>query len=585
MDRFFAPQPCQALHVHYILTDRGNYLSDLETLWTKGILSTVSPVTKACIFVALHVTEQYVARDQFLDHCQVVEILKGLEVLDNPREARQIKAKIKFIENKHPFTHEDHVSADDDQTGNDDKQEEKPRKRRKTRGIDELRRRLKELHSQSEVNHRSETCAAAHASSAVKELLESASLTGALARKVRKWAKKLPQDFLEFIVMAGSTAVWVKLADLVHFSPDDFSLKYFLSVVHGASVPEGTFVHDIRQLMEVPTAEIGEKFRKLAVKHPQVYKSFTFLRTRPRLLTNLAIAESLAHHIPLGTAIWYLEELCRASSRTVTKILTNRLEKSPNWIDEEDSKVTTSFAKLAERVMQAQRFSPDLATALMPAAAQRLGALKETVTKMPGETLTIGDASASMQTAIDSAAIFAAMVSVCWGGEVCFFSSGYIASPHPRPVTVDQVLDITHKIRANNCTAIASGLWNAYEKKTVLQRIVLVTDEEENTSCHGFMFAELLRRYMDEMNPHVELLLVGVGSGDSSFQASLRNNSIGFKRVEIDERRPDLTKFDALLRQMSLMSASEVTGTEEEASAGKEEEIGFILVDDEEMIT
>ena len=144
--------------------------------------------------------------------------------------------------------------------------------------------------------------------------------------------------------------------------------------------------------------------------------------------------------------------------------------------------------------MQAQSYSPDLAAALIPAAARRLGALKETVTKMPGETLTIGDASASMQTAIDAATIFAAMVSVCWGGEVCFFSSGYIASPHPRPKTVEQVLDITRKIRANNSTAIASGLWNAYEKKMFLQRIVLVTDEEENTACHGFMFAGLLRR-------------------------------------------------------------------------------------------
>ena len=583
VDCFFAAQPCQALHVQHLLTQPKNYLSALEALSTKGILSTVSQATKARILVALHVTKQYAARDKFLDHCEVVEIVKGLETLDRPRETRQIEAKIERIESEHPHTQEDHVSVDRDSADDNGKGEEhKPRKRRKTRGIDALRRRLKELNAQAEENHTSETCATAHTNSAVKELLDSASLSGALAKKLRKWVKKLPKDFLEFIVMAGSMVVWKKLADLVHFSPDDFSLPYFLSVAHGEPVPEGTFVHAMRRLMEAPTAEIGEQFAELAAEHTQVYNSFTFLRTCPRLLTDRTITENLAQHIPLGTAIWYLEELCQASRRSVAKILKNRLETYPNWVNEEDSKVAASFAKLVERIMQAQRFSPELAAALMPAAERRLGHLKETVTKMYGETLTIGDASYSMQTEIDSATIFAAMVSVCWGGELCFFSSDYIVSPHPRPQTVEQVLEITRKIRANNCTAIAAGLWDAYEKKIVLQRIVLVTDEEENRACHGLMFAELLRRYMDEVNLRVELLLVGVGSGDSQFQASLRNNGIDFKRVEIDELRPDLTKFDALLRQMSLMSAAQVTGTEEKIIVEKEED-EFVVVDGEEM--
>lgn len=57
-------------------------------------------------------------------------------------------------------------------------------------------------------------------------------------------------------------------------------------------------------------------------------------------------------------------------------------------MEDEDSKVASSFAKLVVRIMQAQRFSPELAAALMPAAERCLGALNETVTKMPGETLT-----------------------------------------------------------------------------------------------------------------------------------------------------------------------------------------------------
>ena len=48
--------------------------------------------------------------------------------------------------------------------------------------------------------------------------------------------------------------------------------------------------------------------------------------------------------------------------------------------------------------------------------------------------------------------------------------------------------------------------------------------------------------------------MVGVGSRKTSFQLTLKNQGIEFKRVEIDEYRPDLTKFDAMLRQMSLLS-------------------------------
>lgn len=53
-----------------------------------------------------------------------------------------------------------------------------------------------------------------------------------------------------------------------------------------------------------------------------------------------------------------------------------------------------------------------------------------------------------------------------------------------------------------------------YDQKSVFRRIVLVTDEEENTACRGTMFAPLLRKYRDEVSPEVELLVVGVGPGD-----------------------------------------------------------------------
>ena len=80
------------------------------------------------------------------------------------------------------------------------------------------------------------------------------------------------------------------------------------------------------------------------------------------------------------------------------------------------------------------------------------------------------------------------------------------------------------------------------------------------------------------MNPTVDLLLVGVGSGYDPFEDSLRQLDIEFKRVEIDNRRPHLTKFDAFLRQMSLT----VNANVEEIMDQQEDE--FVVVEDDDMM-
>lgn len=572
---FLTTQPSLKLQVHYLLTHPEDYLAALQTLSTKGILSTVSQATKARILVALHVTKKHATFSSFLNKCDVVEIYKACEILDRNRLMRQIAKKIASIESAHPHLKE--MEPDNENA--------QPQKRRRKGAIHTLRRRLKELKGMEEDTGTSRYCPEALNKTAVKELLDSASVSGALAMKVRKWARKHKPDFLEFIVMSGSIAIWAKLADMVHFSPSEFSLPYFLSAAHGVPAPKGSFVRAMQCLTDAPSEELGETFVKMAEEHPQVYKSFTYLRTIPRLLQNQRIAQNLAHNIPLDTAIWYLEELCQSPKHAVANILAQRLQMNPAWMDQETSgntKVSTSFAKLVERIKVAHSISPALANALMPAAERRLGALREEIMSMPGDTLTIGDASASMQTAINAATIFASMVSVCWDGDLCFFSSEHIASPHRRPKTVEQVLEITHKIRANNCTAVAAGLAPAYEARQVYARIVLVTDEYENTNWRNyngrsFQFPKLLRAYMDEVNPHVELVLVGVGSGERRFQESLRRYEIPFTRVEIDEYRPDLTKFDALLRQLTVTASAAPEREEKEVEE-------FILVEEDEDV-
>jgi len=354
---------------------------------------------------------------------------------------------------------------------------------------------------------------------------------------------------------------------MVHFHPSDFALPYFLDVVHGGDLPPSSFVKDTRDMLDAfkESTEYGvTAFRRLAKTHPGIYQHYSFLRTQTSLV-HPEIGMLLAENIPLGTAIWYLEELNTGSRNLeVPNIVSKRLKSEENWMGF-DSKITNSFGKLVERILtfQSRKWKP-LAKLLMPAAELRLHALKEEFsmclapTKGNARTAVFGDASSSMQSAIEAAPILATMVSVCWNGELSFFYSTFQSSPHPRPTTVEQILEICHKVKATGCTSIAAALGPYFREKRVLDKIVLVTDEGENTNWEHYSFGSLLKAYKETVSPDVELIIVGVGCGDLRFKQSLTKHGLAYKRLEIDGSRPDLTKFDALLGQIA-MASSDVT--------------------------
>lgn len=558
---FLQDKPCIHTHVHFLLTNESSYLAALQAICDSNVFLSSSQAIKARVIAALHITKHHKALQKVLSQSEVVEIVKAMSFLDRQRQIRQLERKIAQVEQAHP-----HLKEVDNCP--DDHTDAATRPRKKRRKVDVFRAQLKSFQDQDEkdAKHKGDGCSvkAAHQNTAVQELIDSASVSGALARKIRQWAKQnLKADFLEFVVLADTmpTTAWKKLADLVHFHPSDFALPYFLSFVHGEPLPEGSFVHSLHGLIkEADTDVLATRFRALAAEHPQVYLAFNFLRTHPRLMGVGEIAADLAQNIPLSTAIWYLEEFALSSSE-IPAMVGHRL-KTEDW-SKEHSKVTASFGKLLERVLTFQsRHWDSLAEDLVAAAEQRLAALKEVWSEEQKGTTTVvfGDASSSMTSAIQAATIMATMISACFGAELSFFASDYVASPYPRPSTVQQTLQICRTIRASGCTSLAAALWPYYEQKKKIDRIILVTDEEENTPCRGFNFARLLQKYMNEIHKNVELIVICVDSGDVRFRASLAECGIACKVMKIDGRRPDLTKFDAMLGQIAL----DTSKTEEE---------------------
>jgi len=205
-----------------------------------------------------------------------------------------------------------------------------------------------------------------------------------------------------------------------------------------------------------------------------------------------------------------------------------------------------------------KNISQSLCARLEEVAAQRLAHLQQywKAQHDSNEIIAVfGDASSSMQVAVEAATIFASMVSACLDGELSFFGTGLIKSPHEKPKTVKDTLDVCDAIRACGMTNFAAALWPYYDEKRSVDTIVIVTDEWENGRTMGDDFSEMLAKYKKKVNPDVVLIVVRVGAGAEDFQKNLERNGIEYSVIVVDDQRPDLAKFDALLGQIVALSS------------------------------
>lgn len=557
--------PCFHAHIWALRFNPAKYVATIQDVEETGAISDISGAVKARVLAALQSCAQHDAIQSFLRHCEATDIAKALTLLDRPREARQLRQKIQQIENQNPhliITNCEETCVGTSKTGDSSTE---PKKRPTKRKIDVHRKRLRLLEAEHQQGHcQSLWCnhhPAIHLDSAVQEQAESTSVSGALARKVRTWAKEhLKADFLEFVLLSLPLEPWRKLADLVHFAPRDFAVPYFLADVFGKEIPQDCFVAQMRSLTNLKDFKgLASAFLSLVERFPtQVRRQYSYLRNQSSLLRHPAIVECLANTIPLETLLWYFEELYQSSPKCAT-ILQERLHREEDSLAESmhSRKSKATYGKLVERILKLRRMSLGrIADDLVPLADRRLRELKQLHSSSKALRVAVfGDASASMEAAIEAATIFASMVSTCLDGELSFFNHFLVPSPHPKPQNVEETLQVCSKIRARNCTSLAAALWPYLDKGKAMDLFIMVTDEEENTSSRGYRFADLLARYKEKVNSNAELIVVSVGPGDPGFRDSLLQNGIEYKTVTIDQNRADLTKFDRLLAQLAAISS------------------------------
>lgn len=117
------------------------------------------------------------------------------------------------------------------------------------------------------------------------------SVSGALAKDIRKWISGIPSAKLEFYALSMPKEPWQELADIVHLNPSDFQCKWFLEYVFGKEAPKDAIINMAADLS-------AENLVEVLRKHPLPY---SYLRVNVKPIPDDAKAV-IAEYTPLDTS-------------------------------------------------------------------------------------------------------------------------------------------------------------------------------------------------------------------------------------------------------------------------------------------
>lgn len=373
--------------------------------------------------------------------------------------------------------------------------------------------------------------------------VEGCSLTSSrIKRLIQWWVSRIPEDKLFFYALTYDMGSWKKLSNYLHLKPSDFTADWFLDFAHHGTVPEGSQLEALKEMNGSLTAYIKNH-----------RPDYSFLRAHHYdKLTDVDKVEIIGYIEP-EMGLWYWEEL-RDVDRSVDQLLNQRL-KGVN--------LKMPYGKLMDRLLTVKQNAghPQLMETLMQIAETRLNEIN---LQLNQPVLVLGDASGSMQVAVNTATIIASLLTALVEARLHFFKNVDIPINIP-PYNVESVLKLTEEIVASHTTVPAASLYPYYEKKEVVKTIVVVTDEIENGSVHGDNFAHLYRKYHDEVYPaRLVFITFKKNDNDGRMVANLRdmfspadfeNKVIQFR---MDPTRPDLSRLDTIFNRLMAQEGVDV---------------------------
>jgi len=523
---FVNPNVTLDQHIEAQTKNLPRYLATLFSLETNSV--EIGQKAKACALAAAWCRHDHQLANNLLRHRRIftlTEVLKAVTMLDAGRQIRVFEKKLKRLEMS----------------------KTKP----KATKLGKIKNNIDNLNKLKPSN---------------------GSASGAVARHVQRWTRTLTTQELEYFALHMPTEPWKKLADIVHFNPaKDFpALPWFLPFCFGTPAPAETMVARCRDLTE---ANVNELLKEFAIP-------YSHLKQFKDKLTDESKARIAAKEDKLDTILWYYEDLQCA---LVDDIISERIR--------EGEKINLPYGKLMERLLLCRMLREGQSTTARQYGGRRGGSRAVSATphepthpdkakfypdllpiaqdqlekiKLPLESpvAVIGDASGSMEVAIQTATILSSLLTAICSAKLNFFNSA-VFPPAFVPKTLEEVLSLALVTRADGSTANAAGLVPYYDAKEVIKTFVMVTDEEENADGQiadgaRMRFFDLFMKYRAEIYP-AKLVFISFLSHQHAqgqmYSQFVNANVPDVLQFKFNRQRPDLTKIDNLIGLLSTGSS------------------------------
>jgi len=376
-------------------------------------------------------------------------------------------------------------------------------------------------------------------------------LNGTNAKFIRKnWVQTMSELDLEICAMGMPTRQWQRLADILHIKKSDFALDWFLSYIYGNPAPENSMLNKFKRVLS-NNLDLTTFLKETNVPYDKI--RYPIIEQKMYIPYDAKIF--IGKQLPVDKYIWYWEEI---NTPEVDEIAVQTIN-SQSGID-------ITYGKLMERILTIRNSGKySLYKTLLAIAEGRMTNMKMDI----GKVAILGDASASMQVAINTSMIVASALSNLCDAELRLFRT--VDEKLSTAKSAEDVIDMSQKYKAGNATAPAASLWPYYNSKQHIDTFIVVTDEEENTTHSGkstwsygrnvdtdkgYMFAPLFKKYLEEVNSNAKLVFIsftrtGVeGHMEGEIKNHIPSYDENMKVFKMDSIRPDLTKLDKIIHNL-----------------------------------
>ena len=111
------------------------------------------------------------------------------------------------------------------------------------------------------------------------------SLSSSIIKRIKNWVNKIPEKDLQFWALQMPSAPWRELSDLIHLSPNDFKLDWYLKFIYGTTPPQnslavvGKQIHggNVKSLCEefkIPYSFIRKQIKNISIDVKQTVASY-----------------------------------------------------------------------------------------------------------------------------------------------------------------------------------------------------------------------------------------------------------------------------------------------------------------------